>query len=84
MMFSCLPHDNEHEWCNLRDFVNQYSELYGKAYRVVAFPELDNRNTKEPEVLLEVSGGRNPRRDRAQIGCAATGRSVYGQAPQRA
>ena len=55
-MFSCLPHDNEHEWCNLRDFVNQYSELYGKAYRVVAFPELDNRNTKEPEVLLEVSG----------------------------
>ena len=56
MMFSCLPHNNEHEWCNLRDFVNQYSELYGKAYRVVAFPELDSRNTKEPEVLLEAPG----------------------------
>ena len=56
MMFSCLPHSNEHEWCNLTGFVSQYSELHGKAYSVVAFPERENRNTKEPEVLLKVPG----------------------------
>ena len=60
MMFSCLPIGSAHEWCMLRHFVDQYSELHGKAYRVVSFPELVSRNTKEPEVLLEAlkDGGR--------------------------
>ena len=56
MMFPCLPVGNEHEWCILRGFVGQYSEHQGKVFRVVGFPERDNRNTKEPEVLLEVLG----------------------------
>lgn len=53
MMFSCLPIGSAHEWCVLRHFVDQYAELHGKRYRVASFPELDRRNTKEPEVLLE-------------------------------
>ena len=53
MMFSCLPISNEHECCVAHHFVGQYNERNGTAYRVVAFPEIDNRNTKEPEVLLE-------------------------------
>ena len=53
MMFSCLPVSNEHECCIAHHFVGQYNERNGTDYRVVAFPEIDNRNTKEPEVLLE-------------------------------
>ena len=53
MMFSCLPVGNEHECCVAHHFVDQFNELNGTTYRVVAFPELDNRNTREPEVLLE-------------------------------
>lgn len=70
MLFPCLPVGNEHEWCILREFVRQYGELHGKSYRVVRFPERDSRNTKEPEVLLEVVGEKNLRCDRAQIDCA--------------
>ena len=59
-MFSCLPIGNAHEWCMLREFVGQYAKLSGKSYHVVHFPEVVNRNTKEPEVLLEAreDGGR--------------------------
>ena len=52
-MFSCLPIGNEHECCIAHHFVGQYNERNGTDYRVVTFPEMDNRNTKEPEVLLE-------------------------------
>ena len=53
MMFSCLPVGNEHECCIVLHFVSQYNELNGTSYRVVDFPELRSRNTKEPEALLE-------------------------------
>ena len=52
-MFSCLPVSNEHEYCIAQHFVGRYNERNETDYRVVAFPEIDNRNTKEPEVLLE-------------------------------
>ena len=55
-MFSCLPHNNRCEWCNLVGFVDQYSEIHKKKYRPVEFPELTNRNSKEPEVILEAEG----------------------------
>ena len=55
-MFSCLPHNNRCEWCNLVGFVDQYSELHKKKYRPLEFPERVNRNSKEPEVLLEAEG----------------------------
>lgn len=56
MMFYCMPPSNRHEWCNLGGFVDQYSELHKKKYRPVEFPELKNRNSKEPEVLLKAEG----------------------------
>ena len=56
MMFHCLPPNSRCEWDNLRGFVAQYNELYGKKYDLSACPEKVNRNTKEPEVLLEAIG----------------------------
>ena len=56
MMFSCLPVGNEHECCIVLHFLSQYNELNGTSYRVADFPELRNRNTKEPEALLEAPG----------------------------
>ena len=53
MMFHCLPPDSRYEWDNLRGFVAQYNERYGKKYNLSACPEKVNRNTKEPEVALE-------------------------------
>ena len=56
MMFHCLPPDSRYEWDNLRGFVAQYNERYGKKYNLSACPEKVNRNTKEPEVALEAIG----------------------------
>lgn len=56
MMFPCLPVSNEHECCIVQHFVGRYNERNGTAYRVVSFPELDSRNSKEPEALLETPG----------------------------
>ena len=78
MMFYCMPPSNRYEWCNLVGFVDQYSELHKKKYRPVEFPELKNRNSKEPEVLLKAEGGQNPCGDRAKINCAAVQRQVLG------
>ena len=59
-MFSCLPVSNAHECCIAYHFIGRYNERNGTAYRVVAFPEIDNRNTKEPEVLLADPRGGPP------------------------
>ena len=55
-MFSCLPPDHRCEWVNLRDFVSHYNKIRGKAYRRTVCLEIERRNTKEPEVLLEAPG----------------------------
>ena len=50
--FLCLPPNNENEWINLSDFTDFYNSIYGKNYTLRSFPENDNRNSPEPEVLL--------------------------------
>ena len=56
MIFSCFPPDQGCEWVNLRSFVDCYNKLRGKSYRRSACLEVERRNTKEPEVLLEANG----------------------------
>lgn len=50
--FLCLPPSNENEWANLSDFTDFYNSIYGKNYTLSSFPENENRNSPEPEVLL--------------------------------
>lgn len=50
--FGCLPPSNENEWLNLRRFVDIYNSNYGKHYLLESFPENENRNNPEPEILL--------------------------------
>jgi hypothetical protein len=52
LAFGCLPPSNENEWCNLSRFVDIYNFTYGKRYVPASFPENDNRNSPEPEILL--------------------------------
>jgi len=52
LSFSCLPPSNENEWFNLSRFVDIYNFTYGKNYVLDSFPENDNRNNPEPEILL--------------------------------
>ena len=56
MVFSCLPPDTSCEWASLRDFVGHYNGLHGTAYRRTACLDVEERNTKKPEVLLEAQG----------------------------
>lgn len=50
--FGCLPPDNEDEWLNLRHFVSVYNSINGTEFVLDSFPEVDNRNEPEPEILL--------------------------------
>ena len=53
MIFSCFPPQGKCEWAHLKGFVDQYNIVFGKAYTRSACLDVDERNEKEPELLLE-------------------------------
>ena len=56
MIFSCLPPPNKCEWVHLRDFVDQYNSTLNKEYYRSRCLDKENRNEKQPEVMLAAPG----------------------------
>ena len=52
-MFCCLPPNSKCEWSNLEKFVKQYNDNFGKQYKRSKCLDVSERNTPQPEVLLE-------------------------------
>ena len=52
-MFWCFPPGGKCEWRHLSRFVDDYNSTYEKAYTRSACLDVERRNTKEPELLLE-------------------------------
>ena len=57
MIFTCFPPQGKCEWANLIGFVREYNRMYNKAYVRAACLDVEEHNSKEPEVLLEAPGG---------------------------
>ena len=56
-VFDCCRRGNTCEWhTGLSRFVIGYNQAYNKSYRPLEFPDVQNRNSKQPEVLLEADG----------------------------
>lgn len=56
MIFSCFPPQEKCEWYHLREFVDSYNSSFGKAYIRTACLDVEERNEKEPELLLKAPG----------------------------
>ena len=56
MIFPCSPTQEKCEWAHLRGFVDHYNSAYGKAYTRSECLDVERRNTKQPELLLEAPG----------------------------
>ena len=56
MVFCCFPAGSKCEWAHLRGFVAQYNEANDKAYTRTACLDVGERQTKQPELLLEAAG----------------------------
>ena len=56
MIFCCFPPQEKCEWANLIGFVQKYNDTYGKSYVRTACPDVEDNNSKQPEVLLEAEG----------------------------
>ena len=56
MVFCCFPAGSKCEWDHLKDFVAQYNEANDKAYTRTACLDVGERQTKQPELLLEADG----------------------------
>ncbi len=56
MIFSCFPASKKCEWRDLIGFVNHYNNISQKAYRRSKCLDVELRNQKEPELLLEAPG----------------------------
>ena len=56
MIFSCFPPDGKCEWNHLSGFVARYNDMFGTTYRRSACLDVETRDEKEPELLLEAPG----------------------------
>ena len=56
MVFWCFPSRSKYEWADLRGFVAQYNAINGTAYERVACLDVETRDRKAPELLLESPG----------------------------
>ncbi|MBE2202260.1 MAG: hypothetical protein IAE79_26860 [Anaerolinea sp.] len=52
-MFWCLPSGNKCEWSTLEEFVKHFNTQFGTHYSLVDCPDVFNKTTSQPEVLLE-------------------------------
>ena len=56
MVFCCFPPRSKCEWAHLRGFVAQYNRKNDKTYTRTACLDVGERQTKQPELLLEADG----------------------------
>lgn len=56
MLFSCVPETGGGEWANLKGFVAQLNSELGTKYERTACLDVEERNVKMPEILLEAPG----------------------------
>lgn len=56
MLFSCVPETGGCEWANLKDFVSRLNSELGSKYVRTACLDVEERNDKMPEILLEAPG----------------------------
>ena len=56
MVFWCLPPTNKCEWSELRGFVDHYNATYGTSYTRKSCLDMEIRDRKAPELLLESHG----------------------------
>ena len=56
MVFWCFPPTNKCEWSDLRAFVVQYNDTYGTSYTRKACLDIEIRDRRAPELLLESPG----------------------------
>lgn len=56
MLFSCIPETGGCEWVNLEVFVSQLNSELGTNYVRTACLDVEERNKKKPEILLEAPG----------------------------
>lgn len=56
MLFSCVPETGGCEWENLKGFVGQLKSSLGTKYERTACLDIEDRNNKMPEILLEAQG----------------------------
>lgn len=56
MIFWCYPPSGKCEWAHLRDFVAHFNSLCGKSYRLSKCLDVEIRDEKQPEVLIEAAG----------------------------
>ena len=56
MVFWCFPTTTQCEWSDLRGFVDQYNASYGTSYTRKACLDVEIRDRKAPELLLESPG----------------------------
>ena len=56
MVFCCFPTSTKCEWANLRGFVAQYNETNGKTYSRGACLDVEERRSRQPELLLVADG----------------------------
>jgi hypothetical protein len=52
-MFWCLPSGNKCEWSTLEEFVKHFNTKFGAQYSLVDCPDVFDKTTNRPEVLLE-------------------------------
>ena len=56
MIFHCFPYELKCEWRHLSNFVTKFNDIHGKMYARSACLDVENRNGREPELLLESPG----------------------------
>ena len=56
MLFCCVPETGGCEWANLKDFVARLNSELGTEYERTACLDVEERNDKMPEILLEAPG----------------------------
>ena len=56
MVLCCFPPSTKCEWSHLRGFVDQFNKANKKTYSRAACLDVDERQTKQPELLLEADG----------------------------
>ena len=56
VLFCCLPPDTKCEWAHLRRFVDDYNSAHGTAYSHTDCLDVSERNSPQPEVLLDAPG----------------------------
>ena len=56
MVFPCSPPTGKCEWVYLKSFVDQYNTTFQKSYRRSKCLDIEMRNEKQPELLLNSPG----------------------------